>query len=108
MSAIFLAGGGWPPAALGAGKMLDESPYGREIGRWVEKALKESQRGARVVCLVPARTDSAWFQDMAAQGSVIFIRGRIQFQGAPSAAPFPSALVIFPQIAPLGVIARWP
>ena len=35
-------------------------PYGREIGRWMKKAYEESLKGATVVCLVPARTDTAW------------------------------------------------
>jgi site-specific DNA-methyltransferase (adenine-specific) len=33
-------------------------PYGREIGRWVEKAYESSLAGALVVCLLPARTDT--------------------------------------------------
>lgn len=35
-------------------------PYGKEIGRWMSKARRESQRGALVVCLVHARTDTRW------------------------------------------------
>src|SRR5688572_2906267 len=34
-------------------------PYGKEIGRWMRKALESADRdGATVVCLVPARSDS--------------------------------------------------
>ena len=70
-------------------------PYGREIGRWMRKAHEESRRGALVVCLVPARTDTAWWHDYAAHGEVRFLRGRLKFGGAKNSAPFPSALVIF-------------
>lgn len=70
-------------------------PYGREIGKWMKKAYISSQQGALVVCLVPARTDTAWWHDFAMMGSVIFIRGRLQFGGSPNSAPFPSALVIY-------------
>jgi len=35
-------------------------PYGRDITSWVHKAYEESRRGATVVCLVPARTDTRW------------------------------------------------
>ena len=70
-------------------------PYGREIGKWMRKAYEESLRGALVVCLVPARTDTAWWHDYAAMGEVRFIRGRLKFGGAVNSAPFPSALVIF-------------
>src|SRR4051812_30945424 len=38
-------------------------PYGRHIGRWVKKAHQESQSGATVVCLLPARTDTTWWHD---------------------------------------------
>ena len=70
-------------------------PYGRTIGAWMAKAWKESQRGALVVCLVPARTDTAWWHDYAANGRVRFLRGRLKFGGAANSAPFPSAIVVF-------------
>src|SRR5689334_13521024 len=40
-------------------------PYGREIGRWMKKAYDSSKEGALLVCLVPARTDSAWWHRFA-------------------------------------------
>lgn len=69
-------------------------PYGRQIGHWMRKAYESSLAGATVVCLVPARTDTAWWHDFAAKGEVRFIRGRLQFDGVKD-APFPSAIVIF-------------
>lgn len=74
-------------------------PYGRQIGKWVKKAYVESLRGARVVCLLPSRTDTAWWHDYCQpqieKGLVHFIRGRVTFVGALSPAPFPSVIVIF-------------
>ena len=70
-------------------------PYGREIGKWMHKAYQESQKGATVVCLVPARTDTAWWHDYAMQGSITFIRGRLKFGDSKNSAPFPSAVVVF-------------
>ena len=70
-------------------------PYGRVIGDWMRKAYESSLAGALVVCLVPARTDTAWWHDYAAKGDVVFIRGRLKFQGGASSAPFPSAVVVF-------------
>lgn len=70
-------------------------PYGRGIGAWLRKAYESSLAGAKVVCLVPARTDTAWWHDYAAKGSVTFIRGRLKFGDATNSAPFPSALVVF-------------
>jgi site-specific DNA-methyltransferase (adenine-specific) len=72
-------------------------PYGREIGKWVRKAYETAQAGrqAVVVCLLPARTDTAWWHDYAMKGEIRFLRGRLKFGGSKNSAPFPSALVIF-------------
>jgi phage N-6-adenine-methyltransferase len=70
-------------------------PYGREIGKWMKKAYEESLMGALVVCLVPTRTDTAWWHDYAAKGEIRFVRGRLKFGGSKWNAPFPCALVIF-------------
>ncbi len=70
-------------------------PYGREIGKWMRKAYESSLSGATLVCLVPARTDTAWWHDYAAKGEVRFVRGRLRFGGAKNSAPFPSAVVVF-------------
>jgi len=70
-------------------------PYGREIGKWVKKAYIESLNGCFVVCLLPARTDTAWFHEYCRQGQIMFIRGRLKFVGSKNAAPFPSMLVMF-------------
>lgn len=78
------------------GRCWMNPPYGRTIGAWMKKAYEESLRGAQVVvCLVPARTDTAWWHDYAAKGQVTFIRGRIKFGGHRNSAPFPSAVVVF-------------
>lgn len=70
-------------------------PYGREIRKWMRKAYESSLYGATVVCLVPARTDTAWWHDYAMKGEVEFVRGRLKFGGSKANAPFPSAIVTF-------------
>jgi len=75
-------------------------PYGREIGKWVKKAYEATfmdwqHTGAKVVCLLPARTDTAWWHDFVAKGKVTFLRGRLKFGGHKNNAPFPSAIVVF-------------
>lgn len=70
-------------------------PYGRTIGQWMRKAYESALAGATVVCLVPARTDTAWWHDYAAKGRIEFIRGRLKFGGHTNPAPFPSAVVVF-------------
>ena len=98
-----------------SGKCWMNPPYGRTIGVWVKKAYESSLCGATVVCLVPSRTDVAWWHEYAMLADEIrFIRGRLKFskcsgeilgncpesvkdgRHAPnSAAPFPTALLIF-------------
>lgn len=71
-------------------------PYGREIGKWVKKAYEEGMKpGTVVVCLLPARTDTAWYHDYCTKGKVQFIRGRLKFGNSKSSAPFPSMIVVF-------------
>lgn len=79
------------------GRCWMNPPYGRAIGLWMKKARDEAARfrGPVVVCLVPARTDSAWWHNYAAWGQVYFLRGRVRFEGGKFTAPFPSAVVVF-------------
>ena len=73
-------------------------PYGREIPKWIEKAYKESLKGATVVCLIPSRTDTRYWHDyIFTKAEVRFLKGRVKFgkNGIHTPAPFPSAIVIF-------------
>jgi site-specific DNA-methyltransferase (adenine-specific) len=86
-------------------------PYGAEIPKWMAKAWGESQRGATVVCLVPARTDTRWWHEYAEKGERRFVKGRIRFVGARFTAPFPCAIVVFrpampPERAPVLAVDR--
>ncbi|WP_144460407.1 DNA N-6-adenine-methyltransferase [Siminovitchia fortis] len=70
-------------------------PYGRVIGDWVKKAYESSLKGATVVCLLPARTDTKWWHDYCMKGEIRFVKGRLKFGDSKNSAPFPSAVVIF-------------
>ena len=72
-------------------------PYGREIGRWVEKAYRTNEKhGNLVVMLLPARTDTKWFHEyIYHKAEIRFIRGRLKFGGSKNSAPFPSMVVIY-------------
>ena len=70
-------------------------PYGRAIKHWIRKAYEEGQRGATVVCLIPSRTDTAYWHDYVMKGEIEFLRGRLKFSDAKNSAPFPSAIVVF-------------
>ena len=80
------------------GRVFLNPPYGRAVGAWLAKAAAAAREGTAelVVCLVPARTDTAWWHTAIAEGAEIeYLRGRVRFGGADSAAPFPSALLVF-------------
>lgn len=78
-----------------SGAVWMNPPYGRGIGEWMRKAYEAGQQGKTVVCLVPARTCTAWWHDYAVKGDVLFLRGRLKFGNAKNSAPFPSAIVVF-------------
>jgi phage N-6-adenine-methyltransferase len=71
-------------------------PYGKTIGFWVAKAHESAQTGATVVCLLPVRSDTRWWQRYCLPpAEVRFVPGRLTFSGASNPAPFPNAVVIF-------------
>lgn len=71
-------------------------PYGREIGKWVEKSYLENKKGNIIVMLLPARTDTKWFHNfILGKSEIRFIKGRLKFGNATNSAPFPSMIVIY-------------
>lgn len=74
-------------------------PYGRNIGDWIRKASQEASKpDTLVVLLVPARTDTRWFQNhILPRAEVRFLPGRLKYEvngQAGEAAPFPSMIVV--------------
>ena len=37
-------------------------PYGKQVAHWFEKAINESERGAKIVMMCMACTETKWFQ----------------------------------------------
>ena len=79
-------------------------PYGRQLPKFVAKAIEivnqYDERGNHtgpkcVVFLMPARVGSRWFQELVFDSAtaVLFLKGRLTFQGAPNPAPFDSCIV---------------
>ena len=83
------------------GSVFCNPPYGRKIGKWVQKAYSEYVRGGvTIVMLIPARTDTSYFHDyIYGKAEIRFLRGRLKFEdengAAMNPAPFPSMVVIF-------------
>jgi site-specific DNA-methyltransferase (adenine-specific) len=72
-------------------------PYGRKIAAWVEKCYQESRKeNTKVVMLIPARTDTAYFHKFIyGKAEIRFVKGRLKFGNASNGAPFPSMIVVF-------------
>jgi site-specific DNA-methyltransferase (adenine-specific) len=79
------------------GTVLMNPPYGVELKKWMKKASEEAQKGATVIALIPARTDTKWWFDYVAHkaAEIRFLKGRLRFGNAEHSAPFPSAVVIY-------------
>jgi len=74
-------------------------PYGRVIGHFVKKGWEEGDRGATVVMLIPARTDTRYWHDYVMRAAEVrLVRGRLHFRQSGrerGRATFPSAVVVF-------------
>ena len=79
-----------PPYSLGA--------------KFIAKAVEATTMGATVVMLLPARTDTKWYQTYVWDTvrecfrpgvHVNFVKGRLKFGGSKAGAPFPSIVVTF-------------
>jgi site-specific DNA-methyltransferase (adenine-specific) len=84
------------------GSVFVNPPYGRKIGRWVEKCYLSAQEGATVVLLMPVRSDTPYWHDFVMRASEVrLVRGRLRFEGGPKEnseshnAPFPCCVVVF-------------
>jgi hypothetical protein len=55
-------------------------PYGEARVRWVEKCIRVSRGGARIVLLIPSATDTLTYQRaLSACTTAIFVAGRLKF-----------------------------
>jgi len=72
-------------------------PYGRDVEKWVKKAVDECHKNhTRVVMLLPARTDTNWIhKHVFGTAKVIFLKGRLKFGNCVNTAPFPSMLALY-------------
>jgi len=77
-------------------------PYCRMMHDWGRKCFEASRRGALVVLLAHARTDTRWFHDWVygKAAEIRFVRGRLKFGDGCQSGPFRSLVAIYrPDIA---------
>lgn len=96
----------WGPW-LKRGNVWMNPPYSKGLqSQFVVSAFSEVRKVAqpetdpvahgKVVCLLPARTDTRLFHEIIQPyGSITFLKGRVKFKGASAGAPFPSMVVVF-------------
>lgn len=84
----------WMPHS-GGGLVFVNPPYSTALKPWMAKCWNEAADGAAIVALVPARTDTGWFGYPWSCQALCFWRSRLRFLGAPSSAPFPSAVALW-------------
>lgn len=77
-----------------SGKVAFVNPPYSQLLRWLRRAHDQWRAGkvGTVVCLVPVRTDSAWFHEtLSADADIYLLQGRVQFldiRGASQQTPF--------------------
>jgi hypothetical protein len=76
------------------GRVYMNPPYGRIIGEWAERLVREFDAGrvTEAVALVPARTDTEWFRAFR-RFPRCFLYGRLKFSDHDNSAPFPSVAI---------------
>jgi hypothetical protein len=80
------------------GNVFINPPYGKEIKKWLEKAMQELQKNCNLcVFLLPAYPDVKWFHEIVLEkaNEIRFIKGRLKFGDHKQTAPFASMIVIF-------------
>ena len=82
---------------VGRGEVAYSNPPYSAKPEWTRKISEEASlaRYSHFVSLVPADTDTAWFQDygIGTAKAILFLRGRLRFYGdRDSTARFPSAM----------------
>jgi len=74
-------------------------PYDRTIGKWIQKAHEESQKGITVVCLIQGRpSDTRWWHDYVMKANEIrYVKDRLHFglNGKFARANISSVVVVF-------------
>ena len=95
---ILLSEGGDGLTEAWSGRLAFVNPPFSELLKWLRRAHDQWRTGNvdTVVCLVPVRTDSAWFhQTLSADADLYLLQGRVRFlSAAGKAQPTPFSLML--------------
>jgi len=75
------------------------NPPFKDAYKWIKKCHDESKKGCTVVCLLPSKTETAWWHDYALKADEIrFIRRRVTFEGHDNPFIIGMAFIIYKAI----------
>ena len=78
-------------------------PFSNDLNKWVRKACKDAHDlGGTKVCLVPVRSNTKWWAEVAPQAEIRFINGEVNFNDAPRGLWLPMCIMIFGEKARIG------
>ena len=81
------------------GKVYVNPPYDKSLAQWVETAAHEAAAvngPVLIAMLLPVRTGRPWWQKYVTKANAImYLPGRLQFEGAENSAPFDSAVALW-------------
>lgn len=75
-------------------------PYGRGMGRWLDKFIEQAALGTTIVALLPARVEARWWYEKVVQhADILFLVGRVPYirpdRTKPSQPDHPSAVCLY-------------
>lgn len=82
-------------------------PYS-DMSPWIDKAYEESQKGRVTVGLLKSDHSTKWFDALERTSQIWLCSRRIKYEGAESAADFPSLIAIWDENRITGIKSRIP
>ena len=79
-------------------------PFGRDLRKWVKKAYSEASNGTKV-CLIPVRSNTKWWSEVAPKAEIRFINGEVNFNNQPRGLWLPMCIMIFGEQAKTGTFS---
>lgn len=71
-------------------------PFDRNLGKWALKAHDEAiKHGGNKVCLIPVRSNTAWWAKITPNAEIRFINGEVNFNDEPRWLWMPMCIIIF-------------
>ncbi len=81
----------------GYGPVFLNPPYSRgQLALWLKKTVEEAAKGTVVVTVLPGDFGTRWFATVWSSARfILFLGGRVKFNGISSAAKFPTVIAVF-------------